>query len=367
MASLSTTSIQRPVLAIVMSLLIVIFGAIGFSYLGVREYPSVEPPVINVSTVYTGANAEIIESQITEPLEESINGISGIRTLSSTSRDGRSSITVEFDLSVDLETAANDVRDRVSRSLGQLPNDVDPPIVMKADADSQPIMFLNLRSTKRSLLEINDIADRQVKERIQTIAGVSSIQIWGEKKYAMRLWIDPVKLASYRLTASDVLTALGRQNVELPSGSIEGKATELTVRTLGRMQTVEDFSNLIVKEEADRVVKFQDIGKVELAPENERTLMRRDGEPGVGLAIVPQPGANQIAIADEVYKRVAQIEKELPADLKLVINSDYTRLVRRSIKEVEETVFIAFGLVALIIFLFLRDWRSTFIPLTAIP
>ncbi|TAF31944.1 MAG: efflux RND transporter permease subunit [Cytophagales bacterium] len=367
MASLSTTSIQRPVLAIVMSLLIVIFGAIGFSYLGVREYPSVEPPVINVSTVYTGANAEIIESQITEPLEESINGISGIRTLSSTSRDGRSNITVEFDLSVDLETAANDVRDRVSRSLGQLPNDVDPPIVMKADADSQPIMFLNLRSTKRSLLEINDIADRQVKERIQTIAGVSSIQIWGEKKYAMRLWIDPVKLASYRLTASDVLTALGRQNVELPSGSIEGKATELTVRTLGRMQTVEDFSNLIVKEEADRVVKFQDIGKVELAPENERTLMRRDGEPGVGLAIVPQPGANQIAIADEVYKRVAQIEKELPADLKLVINSDYTRLVRRSIKEVEETVFIAFGLVALIIFLFLRDWRSTFIPLTAIP
>ncbi|MCU0339254.1 MAG: efflux RND transporter permease subunit [Spirosomaceae bacterium] len=367
MASLSTTSIKRPVLAIVMSLLILIFGGIGFMYLGVREYPSVDPAVINVMTVYTGANAEVIESQITEPLEESINGISGIRTLSSSSRDGRSSITVEFDLGIDLETAANDVRDRVSRAVGQLPRDIDPPIVMKADADSQPIMFLNLRSNKRSLLEINDIADRQVKERLQTIPGVSSIQIWGEKKYAMRLWIDPVRLASYRLTALDVLNALNRQNIELPSGSIEGQATELTVRTLGRLQTVNDFNNLIIKEEADRTVKLQDIGTAVLAPENERTLMRREGEPSVGLGVIPQPGANQIAIADEVYKRVAQIQKDIPADLKLVINSDYTRFVRRSILEVEETIFIAFVLVALIIFVFLRDWRSTLIPLTAIP
>lgn len=367
MASLSTTSIKRPVLAIVMSLLILIFGGIGFMYLGIREYPSVDPAVINVMTVYTGANAEVIESQITEPLEESINGISGIRTLSSSSRDGRSSITVEFDLGIDLETAANDVRDRVSRAVGQLPRDIDPPIVMKADADSQPIMFLNLRSDKRSLLEINDIADRQVKERLQTVPGVSSIQIWGEKKYAMRLWIDPVRLASYRLTALDVLNALNRQNIELPSGSIEGQATELTVRTLGRLQTVEDFNNLIIKEEADRTVKLQDIGTAVLAPENERTLMRREGAPSVGLGVIPQPGANQIAIADEVYKRVAQIQKDIPADLKLVINSDYTRFVRRSIKEVEETIFIAFALVALIIFVFLRDWRSTLIPLTAIP
>jgi multidrug efflux pump len=367
MASLSTTSIKRPVLAIVMSLLIIIFGLIGFTYLGIREYPSVDPPVINVSTAYTGANAEIIESQITEPLEESINGISGIRTLSSSSRDGRSNITVEFDLGIDLETAANDVRDRVSRSMGQLPRDIDPPIVMKADADSQPIMFLNLRSDKRSLLEINDIAERQIKERVQTIAGVSSIQIWGEKKYAMRLWIDPIRLASYRLTASDVLGALNRQNVELPSGSIEGNSTELTVRTLGRLQTVNDFNNLIIKEDADRVVKFQDIGRAVLAPENEKTLMRREGEPSVGLGVIPQPGANQIAIADQVYKRLEQIKKDLPADLKLAINSDNTRYVRRSIKEVEETIMIAFGLVALIIFVFLRDWRSTLIPLTAIP
>lgn len=367
MASLSTTSIQRPVLAVVMSLIIIIFGLIGFSYLGVREYPSVDPPVINVSTNYTGANAEIIESQITEPLEESINGISGIKTLTSSSRDGRSNITVEFDLGVDLETAANDVRDRVSRSLGLLPRDIDPPIVSKADADSNPIFFLNVKSEKRSMLDLNDVVDRQIKERLQTISGVSSIQVWGEKRYSMRLWIDPLKLASYRLTAIDVLNALTRQNIELPSGTIEGASTELTVRTLGRLTTVEEFNNLIVKEEEDRVVKFRDVGRAELGPENERTLMRRDGIPMVGVAVVPQPGANQIAIVDEVYKRFEQIKKELPADIVPAIGFDYTRSVRRSIAEVEETIITAFILVALIIFIFLRDWRSTLIPLTAIP
>jgi len=367
MASLSTTSIQRPVLAVVMSLIIIIFGLIGFSYLGVREYPSVDPPVINVMTNYTGANAEIIESQITEPLEESINGISGIKTLTSASRDGRSNITVEFDLGVDLETAANDVRDRVSRSLGVLPRDIDPPIVSKADADSNPIFFMNVKSDKRSMLDLNDIVERQVKERLQTIPGVSSIQIWGEKRYAMRLWIDPLKLASYRLTAIDVLNALTRQNIELPSGSIEGATTELTVRTLGRLTTVDEFNNLIVKEESDRVVKFMDVGRAELAPENERTLMRRDGVPMVGVAVVPQPGANQIAIVDEVYKRIDQIRKDLPPDINAAIGFDYTRAVRLSILEVEETIITAFVLVALIIFIFLRDWRSTIIPLTAIP
>ncbi|WP_428664652.1 efflux RND transporter permease subunit [Runella sp.] len=367
MASLSTTSIQRPVLAVVMSLIIIIFGLIGFSYLGVREYPSVDPPVINVGTSYTGANAEIIESQITEPLEESINGISGIKTLTSSSRDGRSNITVEFDLGVDLETAANDVRDRVSRSLGLLPRDIDPPIVSKADADSNPIFFLNVKTEKRSMLELNDIVERQIKERLQTVAGVSSIQVWGEKRYSMRLWIDPLKLASYRLTAIDVLNALTRQNIELPSGTIEGASTELTVRTLGRLTTVEEFNGLIVKEEEDRVVKFRDVGRAELGPENERTLMRRDGIPMVGVAVVPQPGANQIAIVDEVYKRFEQIKKELPPDIVPALGFDYTRSVRRSIAEVEETIITAFVLVALIIFIFLRDWRSTLIPLTAIP
>jgi len=367
MASLSETSIKRPVLAIVMSLLIIIFGLIGFNSLGVREFPSIDLPVVTVSTSYIGANADIIESQITEPLEESINGIAGIRTLSSSSRDGRSSITVEFELNVNIEDAANDVRDRVSRVVAQLPPDVDPPVVAKADADSNPIYFLQILSAQRDLLQLNDIAVRQFKERFQTIAGVSSVQIWGEKKYAMRLRIDPVKLASYRLTAVDVASALAKQNIELPSGSVEGQNTELTVRTLGRLTTTADFENLILKEEADRVVKFRDVGYAELAPENEKTFFKRDGTPMVAIAIIPQPGANQIEIANNLYKKLDQIKRDLPTDVKVLLGFDYTRYVRKSITEVEETILIAFVLVALIIFLFLRDWRSTLIPLTAIP
>ena len=367
MASLSETSIKRPVLAIVMSLLIIIFGLIGFNSLGVREFPSIDLPVVTVSTSYIGANADIIESQITEPLEESINGIAGIRTLSSSSRDGRSSITVEFELNVNIEDAANDVRDRVSRAVALLPPDVDPPVVAKADADSNPIYFLQILSSQRNLLQLNDIAVRQFKERFQTIAGVSSVQIWGEKKYAMRLRIDPVKLASYRLTAVDVASALAKQNIELPSGSVEGQNTELTVRTLGRLTTAADFENLILKEEADRVVKFRDVGYAELAPENEKTFFKRDGTPMVAIAIIPQPGANQIEIANNLYKKLDQIKRDLPSDVKVLLGFDYTRYVRKSITEVEETILIAFVLVALIIFLFLRDWRSTLIPLTAIP
>ncbi len=367
MANLSTTSIKRPVLAVVMSLLILVFGGIGFAYLGVREFPSIDLPVVTVSTVYTGANADIVESQITEPLEESINGIAGIRTLTSSSRDGRSQITVEFELSVDIEDAANDVRDRVSRAIANLPPDVDPPIVAKADADASPIYFIQVLSKTRSLLELNDIALRQIKERFQTIPGVSSVQIWGEKKYAMRLRIDPVKLASYRLTAIDVSNALRSQNIELPSGSVEGASTELTVRTLGRLTTPDDFNNLILKETNDKVVKFQDVGFAELAPEVEKTLFKRDGIPMLSVAVIPQPGANQIEIVNNVYKKQEQIQKDLPPDVKLILGFDYTRYVRKSIEEVEETIIIAFALVALIIFTFLRDWRSTLIPLTAIP
>ncbi|KAB7731279.1 MMPL family transporter [Rudanella paleaurantiibacter] len=365
--NLSTTSINRPVLAVVLSLLIIVFGVIGFLYLGVREFPSIDLPVVTVQTTYTGANADIVESQITEPLEESINGIAGIRTLASSSRDGRSSITVEFELDVNIEDAANDVRDRVSRAVANLPPDADPPVVAKADADASPIYFIQLLSSKRSLLEVNDIANRQFRERFQTIPGVSSVQIWGEKKYAMRLRIDPVKLASYRLTAIDIANALRTQNVELPSGSVEGATTELTVRTLGRLSTASDFNNLILKETADQVVKFQDVGYAELAPEVERTMFKRDGVPMVAVAVIPQPGANQIEIANDVYVKLDQIKRDLPPDLKVMLGFDYTQYVRRSITEVEETIGIAFVLVAIIIFLFLRDWRSTIIPLTAIP
>jgi len=367
MASLSEISIKRPVLAIVMSITIIVFGLIGYNYLGVREYPSVDPPVVNVQTSYTGANADIIESQITEPLEESINGIAGIRTLTSSSRDGRSSITVEFDLSVNIEDAANDVRDRVSRSMAVLPKDVDPPVISKSDADSGPIYNLNLSSKTRNILNLNEIATRNVKEKLQTIPGVSSVQMWGEKKYAMRLNIDPDRLASFRLTAPDIVAALTKQNIELPSGSIEGANTELTVRTQGRLTTVEDFENLIIKEEGDRSVKFSDVGDVVLASENEKTMFKRDNVPMISIAVIPQPGSNQIEIVNSIRKKLVQIQTTMPDDVLLKEGFDNTRYVRRSIVEVEETILTAILLVTIIIFLFLRDWRSTIIPLTAIP
>ena len=367
MASFSEISIKRPVLAIVMSITIIVFGIIGYTYLGVREYPSVDPPVVNVQTSYTGANADIIESQITEPLEESINGIAGIRTLSSSSRDGRSSITVEFDLSVNIEDAANDVRDRVSRAMGLLPKDVDPPIVAKADADANPIYNINVFSATRDLLSLNELATRNIKEKFQTIPGVSSVQLWGEQKYAMRLHIDPERLASFRLTAPDIVNALAKQNIELPSGSIEGANTELTVRTQGRMTTEEDFNNLIIKEEGDRSVKFSDVGRAELSPENNKTFFKRDLKPMISIAVIPQPGSNQIQIVDAIHKKVEQIRLTLPDDVEMKEGFDNTRYVRKSIEEVEETIFTAILLVTIIIFLFLRDWRSTIIPLTAIP
>ncbi len=365
--SLSSISIKRPVLATVMSIVIVLFGGIGLLSTGVREYPSVDPPIITISTSYVGANADVIESQITEPLEESVNGIAGIRTLTSVSRDGRSVIRVEFDLEVDLETAANDVRDKVSRAMRNLPPDTDPPIVSKADADANPIIFLSIRSEQRSLLELTEIAERTFKERLQTIPGVSQIDIWGERKYSMRLWMDPFKLAASGLTPLDVRNALLSENVELPSGRIEGGSVELTVRTMGRLSDPQEFNSLILLQQGDRIVRFRDIGYAELGSENDRSILRMNGIPMVGNVVIPQPGSNHIEIADEVYKRVEQIKKELPADIHLTYGFDTTEYIRESITEVEQTIYVAFLLVVLIIFLFLRDWRSTLIPVIAIP
>jgi multidrug efflux pump len=367
MASLSSLSINRPVLAIVMSIMIMLFGIIGFNFLGVREYPSVDPPRISVSTSYTGANADVIESQITEPLEEYINGIAGIKSLTSVSRDGRSTITAEFDLDVDLEAAANDVRDKVSAAIRRLPEDADPPIVRKADADSSPIIFFNIKSDQRTLLELSAVAQNDFKERVQTIPGVSDISIWGDKKYAMRLWMDSDKLAAYNLTPLDVLNAVTRDNVELPSGRVEGMNTELTVRTMGRLNDPEEFNNLIIKEVGGNVVKFKDIGNAELGPENERTLLKRDGVAMVGLAIRTQPGSNNIEIADEFYRRLEFIKKDLPPDIETGIGFDKTEYIRESVSEVQQTIIIAFALVAIIIFTFLRDWRTTIIPVITIP
>lgn len=365
--SLSSLSIRRPVLATVFSIVIVLFGIISFRYLPVREYPAVDPPIVTVATSYIGANADVIESQITEPLEDEINGIAGIKNLTSVSREGRSTITVEFDLSIDLETAAADVQSRVGRAVGNLPPDTDPPIVSKADADARPIVFYNVKSDSRNLLQLSDVAENYFKERVQTIPGVSNVQIWGDKTYAMRLWMDPMRLAAYDLTPLDVRTALTRENVELPSGRIEGQQTELTVRTMGRMTTVDEFNNLIVRESNGNIIRFRDIGTAELGPQNERTILKRDGIPMVGVVLIPQPGANQIEIMDEFYRRVESIKKDLPADIETAIGFDSTKYVRASIKEVQQTIFVAFILVIAIIFLFLRDWRTTIIPVVVIP
>ena len=370
--TLYTLSIRRPVLAIVMSLVIVILGALAFTKLGVREYPSVEAPVVTVSTNYVGANADVIESQITEVLEERINSVPGLDTLTSTSREGRSTITAEFSLGVDLETAANDVRDKVAQAARELPPEADPPSVSKADADRVPVVFLNVKGVEkdgrtRSLLELSDFAENVLKERLQTIAGVAAVDIWGSKTYSMRLWLDPDRLAAYGLTPVDVRTVLARENVELPTGRIEGADVELTVRARSRLETVDDFQNLVLKQEAGRVVRLSDVGYAELAPENMRTLLRRDGIAMVGVVLRPQPGANQIEIVDEFYRRVAQIKEELPADLELGIGFDISEYIRESVEEVKQTFFIALTLVVAIIFLFLRDWRTTLIPALVIP
>lgn len=350
-----------------MSIVIVLFGVLGYNSLGVREYPSVDPPIITVQTNYPGANAEVIESQITEPLEEQLNGIAGIRTMTSVSREGRGTITVEFDLNMDLEAAANDVRDRVSRAVRLLPPDVDNPVVTKADADSSPIVFLNVQSDTRNLLELSDLANTVFKERLQTIPGVSEVRIWGEKRYAMRLWMDPDKMASYNITAADVQRALDLENVELPSGRLEGVQTELTVRTLSRLESVEDFNRMIIKESNESVVRFEDIGRAELGAQNMRTILKRDGIAMVGVVLIPQPGANNIAITDEFYRRVDEIRADLPADISTGIGFDTTEFIRDSISEVGQTILIAFTLVVLIIFMFLRDWRTTLIPVIVIP
>ena len=365
--SLSSISIRRPVLAIVLSLAILLFGGIGLSNLGVREYPSVDPPVISVSTNYRGANAEVVESQITEPLEAAVNSVDGIRTLTSVSRDGRSTIQVEFELGEDLERAANDVRDRVFRTLGQLPPDVDPPSVAKADSDSPPIVMLTVRSDERSLLELSRLADEIFVERLQTIPGVSRIDVWGDKSYAMRLWIDPIKLASYRLSPVDVRNAVRRENVELPAGRIEGQDIELAVRTMSRLRTPEEFGDLILMSEGSRIVRLRDVGKAEIGAQNERTVLKKNGIPMVAVVASPQPGGNFVKIADDFRHRVELIRPTLPSDITLDYGFDASKYIRDSVREVRQTLLLALVLVVMVIFFFLRDWRTTLVPVVVIP
>ncbi|HMU46342.1 MAG TPA: efflux RND transporter permease subunit [Chitinophagaceae bacterium] len=366
--NISELSLRRPVLAIVMSIIIVLFGVIGFKFLGVRDYPAIDPPNISVRTSYPGANSDIVESQITEPLEKAINGIAGVKNITSTSSQGSSNINVEFDLGIDLEAAANDVRDKVSQAVRSLPPDLDGnPTVSKADASSSPIMAMTVQSNTRNQLELTEFCNNVLLERLQTIPGVSGIQIWGEKRYSMRIWFDPAKLTAFGLTPRDVLVALQQQNIELPSGKLSGTATELNVRTFGRVNTEEEFNNLIVANRNGSDIRLSDIGEAVLGPENEETILKESTIPMLGMAVIPQPGSNYVSIADEFYKRLEEIQKEMPEDIKVDVLFDSTQYIKRSISEVEETLFIAFILVVLIIYLFFREWIIAIRPLIDIP
>ena len=366
--SLSTLSIKRPVFTIVINLLIILFGILGYSYLGVREFPSIDPAVINVRTNYTGANAEIIESQITEPLEKAINSIDGIRNITSSSNQGSSNITVEFKLEKNLEEAANDVRDKVSQAVRSLPQDIDaPPVVAKADADSDAIISMTVQRQSRNALELSDYAENVISERLQTIPGVSSVQIWGQKRYSMRIWMDPIKLNAYGITVADVRNALDKQNVELPSGKLTGANTELMVKTLGNLSTEKEFNDIIIVADANKTVRLSDIGYAVLASENLETKFTESGNPMVAVAIIPQPGTNYLEIAEQFYAEVDKLKKDLPSDIKLDIALDNTLFIKKSVVEVAETLAISIVLVIIIIFLFFRDWSIAFRPLIDIP
>ena len=366
--SISTTSIKRPVLAIVMNLMILLFGVIGYNFLGVREFPNIDPTVVSVRTSYPGANSDIIESQITEPLEKSINGIDGIRNMSSSSNQGSSTITIEFNLGKNIEEAANDVRDKVSQAARNLPKDIDGnPVVSKADANSDAIITMTIQSDKRNQLELSDYAENVIAERIQTIPGVSGVQIQGQKKYAMRIRIDPNKLAAYGLTSQDIVTALDNENVELPSGKITGASTELTVKTLGKLTNEKEFNDLIIKTDSNNVIQLKDVGFAELGPENEETILRESGKPMVAVALIPQPGANYLDISTEFEKRFARLKNDIPKDIKLNVSLDNTRFIKNSVTEVAETIILSLVLVILIIYLFFRDWAIAIRPLIDIP
>src|SRR5450432_1855472 len=366
--NISELSLKRPVLATVMNLMLILFGLVGFSFLAVRDYPAIDPPIITVTTSYTGANPDIIESQITEPLEKQINGIPGIRTISSTSSLGNSNITVEFNLGADLESAASDVRDKVGQAARNLPLDIDaPPVVTKADANSDPILILALQSHTKSLLQLSDYADNVLLQQLQTIDGVSSVNVFGDKGFAMRIWLDPDKMNAYHIAFNDITAAMTAENVEIPPGKIYGNNTELTLQTKGRLTSEKDFQNVIIREDSLGIIRFGDIARIEVGPQNPEQSWKYNGVNAVGIAIIPQPGANNIAIADEFNKRLEEIKKANKSDLEFNVLIDNTKIIRQSLNEVKDTLIISFSLVVLVIFFFFRNWMIALRPLIDIP
>ena len=366
--NISELSLKRPVLATVMNLMLILFGVVGYNFLAVRDYPAIDPPIITVQTNYTGANPDLIESQITEPLEKNINGIPGIRTISSTSTLGSSYITVEFNLGVDLEAAASDVRDKVGQAQRSLPLDIDaPPVVTKSDANSDFILILAVQSRTKSLMELSDYAENVLQQQLQTIDQVSAVQVFGDKTYSMRLWLDQDKMNAYGIAYNDIATAMSNENVELPPGKIYGNNTELTIKTLGRLTTEKDFRDVILREDSSGIIRVSDVARVELGPQSPEQSWKYNGVNAVGLAIIPQPGANNIAIADEFNRRLEEIKKANKSDLVFNVLIDNTKTIRQSLDEVKETLLIAFALVVLVIFFFFRNWMIALRPLIDIP
>ena len=366
--SVSQLSVRRPVLMTVMALVILLLGFFGLSSLGIREYPNVDYPLIQVRTSYPGANAAVVEAEVTEILEASINSASGIKALTSTSRDGFSYISIEFETGMDLEAAANEIRDRVSRVRRRLPDDVDEPTVYKSDSDNDPILMVSLVSDKFDPMEVSEIANNHVKERLQTINGVSEVAIWGEKRPVVRLWIDPVRMQALGVSGAQMAAALKQGNLELPSGSIEGTETTLSIRTLGRVLDPKSFGNIAVRTAEDgTVIRISDVADIHYEPKDTRTGFRRNGKNSITLALMAQPGSNHVEIANEFYKRVEDIRREIPEGVELLYGRDTSINIRASIKEVVETIFIAFILVIAIIFAFLREGRTTFIPMVVVP
>lgn len=366
--NISEFSLKRPVFATVLNLMIILFGIVGYTFLAIRDYPAIDPAIITVRTNYTGANPDIMESQVTEPLEKQVNGIPGIKTISSSSTLGSSNITVEFELGVDLEAAASDVRDKVAQAIRSLPQDIDaPPIVTKSDANSDFILILAVQSKSKGLLELSDYAENVLQQQFQTINQVSSVIIFGQKRYAMRLWIDPDKMNAQGVTFSDIRTSLNNENVDLPPGKIYGDNTELTIKTLGRLTSEKDFQNLIIKEDSTGIVRLGNFARVELGPESLEQSWKYNGVNAVGIVLIPQPGANNIQIADDFNKKLEAIKKNNKSDIEMNVLLDNTTTIRRSIKEVEETLGISFVLVVLVIFFFFRDWLIAIRPLIDIP
>ena len=366
--NISELSLKRPVLATVMNLTLILFGVVGYSFLAVRDYPAIDPPVISVSTSYTGANADIIESQITEPLEKQVNGIPGIKSINSSSQLGSSQITIEFNLGVDLEAAASDVRDKVGQAIRSLPQDIDaPPVVFKSDANSDFILVLAVQSNSKSLMELSDYAETVLQQQFQTINNVSAVNIFGQKRYSMRLWLQPDRMSAYNVAFTDIRTALNTENVELPPGKIYGNKTELTIRALGRLTNEQQFRDLIIREDSSGIVRLSDVASVESAPEQLEQSWKVNGLNAVGLAIIPQPGANNIEIADEFMKRLETIKKANKSDIEFKVMIDNTDIIRKSLSEVKETLFISFTLVVLVIFFFFRNWLIAIRPLIDIP